>query len=432
MRIVSFLLFFFSLTILSAQDTIRVMHYNLLYYGNSAFCSENTNNTDLKDAYMRTILTYTKPDIITVNEMSYQSNFQERMLSEVMNQSGYALFAMAQAPNTAGENIVNQLYYNTEKLALHSQAVAQNMVRDIDVYRLYALDVGLESGDTIFLSCVVGHLKAGDNQSDQNDRAEMVENTLNYLEAQGPAGNYLFMGDFNFQESSEEAFQLMITNNDPVFRFYDPAEEIGNWHNNSAYRYVHTQSTRTAQAGNCGASGGMDDRFDFIMMNQAIHDGADRVGYITDTYHALGQDGERFNGSIADPPNTSIPAYVVDALLGMSDHLPVIMDLVIAEDLSVDDIRYPILDIRYSNPVQNELKLSFGHRGPGEGGSLAPHLPISLSLTSTSGVTVHSQQASLSGGSALSIDVSHLPSGFYILHIHSESGYFTGKLLVIK
>ncbi len=422
MRIITFLLFFLSLTILSAQDTIRVMHYNLLYYGNSAFCSENTNNTDQKDAYFRQILTYTRPDIITVNEMSYQSNFQERMLSEVMNQAGYALFGMAEAPNTAQESIVNQMYFNTEKLALHSQSVAQNTIRDIDVYRLYSLNVGLEAGDTIFLSCVAGHLKAGSNSGDEADRAEMVENTLNYLEAHGPAGNYLFMGDFNFQESSEEAFQLMTTNNDPVFRFYDPVNEIGDWHNNSSFRYVHTQSTRTAQAGNCGASGGMDDRFDFIMMNQAIHDGTDRIGYIDDSYWALGQDGKRFNETIADPPNTSgLPAYIIDALLGMSDHLPVVMELLIAEDLGTSDIRYPILDIRYSNPVKDELKLYFTD-------SRIPESTITLH--SVSGSLVLQDKLFPAGNSSVSVDVSDVPAGFYILRIQSEEGYFTGKLVI--
>ncbi len=375
----------------------------------------------MKDAYLRTILTYSRPDIITVNEMSYLSTYQERLLSEVMNQAGYALFAMAQAPNIAQESIVNQLYYNTEKLALHSQDVAQSFIRDINAYRLYSLNVGLQAGDTVFLSCVVGHLKAGDDQQDRNDRAEMTENTLNYLEDQGPFGNYLFMGDFNFQKSSEEAYQMMINNNHPEFRFYDPSNEIGNWHNNSAFRDVHTQSTRTAQAGNCGASGGMDDRFDFIMLNKTIHDETNKVGYIDGTYWALGQDGQRFNGSISDPPNTSLPAYVIDALQGMSDHLPVVMDLIIAEDLGIIDTRYSIFDIRYSNPVRNELKLYF---------SQSPGNKVTMSLHSVSGHIVLREQFSLAGGSVGSVDVSHIPSGFYILHVQSESGYFSGKLVI--
>jgi endonuclease/exonuclease/phosphatase family metal-dependent hydrolase len=419
MRIYLFLLFFITVTILNAQDTIRVMHYNLLYYGNSSFCNESNNNTDQKDAFLTSILTYSKPDIITVNEMSYLSTFQERMLSEVMNQAGYALFDMVPGSNQAQSSIMNVLYYNTEKLGYHSKATAQDEIRDIDVFRLYSLEVGLEAGDTIFLTCVVAHLKAGDGSDDENDRLVMTQNTLNYLEENATPGNYLFMGDFNFQKSSEDAYQLMTTNNDPVFRFYDPADEEGNWHNNSSYRFVHTQSTRSSNTG-CGAWGGMDDRFDFIMMNELIHDQSDRVGYIEDSYYALGQDGQRFNGSISDPPNTSVPAYIVDALEGMSDHLPVVMDLLIADDLGTSEFRYQISDIRYQNPVRDELKLVF---------SDSRTLEFTYSLISTAGVTVLSNHASLSNGSA-TIELSDVPSGFYILNIQSEIGYFTGKVIV--
>ncbi|MCD4723670.1 MAG: hypothetical protein K8R63_02420, partial [Bacteroidales bacterium] len=80
MRIIYLFLFLFSLNFLTAQDTLKVMHYNLLYYGqNTGFCNITNNNPDLKDAYLRTILGYVKPDIFTVNEMSYQSTYQNRV-----------------------------------------------------------------------------------------------------------------------------------------------------------------------------------------------------------------------------------------------------------------------------------------------------------------------------------------------------------------
>jgi len=423
MRTLIFLLFILTTSGLFSQDTIRVMHYNLLYYGNSAFCSENTNNTDQKDDYLRSILAYQQPDVITVNEMSYESAYHQRMLDEVMNQAGYASFGMAQAPNLAEASIVNQLYYNTEKLALHSQAVAQSNVRDIDVYRLYSLNVGLDEGDTIFLNCVVAHLKSSQGQTNEDKRALMVDNSLNYLEANAPAGNYLFMGDFNFYSASEEGFQLMINNNDPVYRFYDPIDEIGNWHNNAEFRYVHTQSTRSEQAGNCGASGGMDDRFDFIMMNTAILNDEEGVSYIEDTYWALGQDGMRFNGTIADPPNTSLPAYIIDALFGMSDHLPVVMDLVIGEGLSTSDFKDQVSDIRFQNPVRDELKLRFTH---------SPVLPLTISIVSTSGRILLHEQLYPSGNATISLDVSDIPAGFYVMTVVEGDKSFSGKLVVIR
>jgi hypothetical protein len=412
----------FILSSLSAQDTLRVMHYNLLYYGNSSFCNESNNNTDMKDAFLRTLIEYVEPDIFTVNEMSYLDTYQTRVLNDVFGQMGYAHFERAEAPNLAGAAIVNQLYYNSDKLVLKSQEVAQSHIRDINVYNLYSKTEGLVDGDTIFIHCIVAHLKSSTGNDNEAERLLMVGNTLDYLEENGTFGNYLFMGDFNFYESSESGFQRMIANNDPVFKFYDPVNAIGDWHENWEFGDVHTQSTRTEN--NCGAHGGMDDRFDFIMINKVINDKADKVYYLDDSYWALGQDGERLNGSIADPPNTSLPAYMIDALLGMSDHLPVIMDLVIDNPLGVDDVYFTsAMKVSFSNPVKNNLKLWIETDAPG----MAEVMIVSLS-----GTMVHKEHMMLDRSNTFSISLDSIPSGMYFLRIQQQSATYTGKVVVIK
>lgn len=422
MRIYTTLIFIFSLTFLSAQDTLHVMHYNLLYYGNSAFCNESNNNTDQKDAYLRTIVEYMKPDIFTVNEMSKVQSYQTRVLEEVFMQLSYADFEMAEAPNIANASIVNQLYYNTDKLVLHSQEVAQSYIRDINVYRLYYKTQGLVNGDTVFLNCIVGHLKSGDNSGDEAKRVIMVENTIDYLEANGHPGNYLFMGDFNFYRSSDDAFQLMITNPDPIFRFYDPVDEIGSWHNNAAYQDVHTQSTRTS--GGCGASGGMDDRFDFILTNQVIRDETEDLYYVDGSYWALGQDGERLNGTIVDPPNTSMPAYIIDALFGMSDHLPVVMDLYVDDPVSVAENNFASsLDVKFRNPAQQSLSMWISTETPGK---------AEIFLISLTGKVVYQELCSLDRRMQISIPLDSIPSGMYFLRVQHTEGFYTGKVIVIR
>ncbi len=423
MRRIILLIIFLGVTSLYAQDTIRVMHYNLLYYGESTgFCNFNNNNPDQKDAWLRTILTYARPDIITVNEMSENTTYHYRLLTQVMNQAGYALFDMSHSPNLAGSGIVNLLYYNTEKLAFQTQEVAQSELRDIDVYRLYHKEEGMAGGDTIFLHCIVAHLKAGSSGSDEDLRELMTENTLNYLEANGKAGNYLFMGDFNVYSDEEEAFQLMINNNDDVFRFYDPADRIGEWHNDAEYRDVHTQSTHT-DAGGCHSSGGMDDRFDFILMNRSIYEQADNIYYLEGSYHALGQDGQRLNGSLLDPPNSSLPAYVLDALYGMSDHLPVIMDLVFDETLAVYEPQQPNpLQVSYTNPVSNVLELRISSPEPG---------PVNLILLSVSGREVYREEIMLQSRRSHSIPCDTLTAGMYILKVEQNGWVYSGKVVVV-
>ena len=88
MRITILLLLTFILNTLAAQDTLRVMQYNLLYYGvNTGFCNFTNNNPDVKDAYLRTIIEYVKPDIFTVNEITQTLSYQQHILDEVMNQA---------------------------------------------------------------------------------------------------------------------------------------------------------------------------------------------------------------------------------------------------------------------------------------------------------------------------------------------------------
>ena len=48
-------------------ETLKVMQYNLLNYGNNTgYCNTTNNNINDKNGYIRTILTAYYPDILTV------------------------------------------------------------------------------------------------------------------------------------------------------------------------------------------------------------------------------------------------------------------------------------------------------------------------------------------------------------------------------
>ncbi|HSG67758.1 MAG TPA: T9SS type A sorting domain-containing protein, partial [Bacteroidales bacterium] len=252
------------------------------------------------------------------------------------------------------------------------------------------------------------------------DREEMTANTLSYLEANGRPGNYLFMGDFNLYESAEPAFQSMLNNNDPVFRFYDPVDQVGDWHANSDYREVHTQSTHTDSDG-CHASGGMDDRFDFILMNEVLNGKADKVYYLDGSYHALGQDGLRLDGSLIDPPNTILPAYVIDALYNMSDHLPVIMDIVVDESLGLaDHYQTTGLKVFYRNPAEDILTIHVQSKQA---------LRVSISLVSVSGSRVYQEHTRLHYMDTISIPLNGLAPGMYFLHMKAGKETLVRKVI---
>ena len=85
---------FFFLCILSlhAQDTITVMQYNLLEYGNynSAFadCYETNNNTQRKDECIRLLMDHVKPDILTVCEFGATQSLLTGFLDHNLNING--------------------------------------------------------------------------------------------------------------------------------------------------------------------------------------------------------------------------------------------------------------------------------------------------------------------------------------------------------
>ena len=101
----------------------------------------------------------------------------------------------------------------------------------------------------------------------------------------------IFAGDFNFYTSNEEGYQRLIDQGNPIvmidpidrpsepfpsdssvsdpFEFYH-SSSIYFW-SNSSFMDIHTQSTRTSNSGlidDSGSTGGLDDRFDFIMMSE--------------------------------------------------------------------------------------------------------------------------------------------------------------------
>ena len=151
-----------------------------------------------------------------------------------------------------------------------------------------------------------------------------------------PAGqNYLVTGDFNIYRHTEPAYQYMISAaNGAAGVVVDPISREGNWHVNAAFADVHTQSPRTTQFGG-GANGGMDDRFDMILVAPAIEDG-EGFDILPSTYTALGQDGLHFDDALNQPPYVVVDSVTAHALHDASDHLPVFADFQGFSLLAVD------------------------------------------------------------------------------------------------
>ena len=194
----------------------------------------------------------------------------------------------------------------------------------------------MQDPDTIFIYCYMAHLKASTGSSNEQQRNQEAVTLKNRLAALPNLANVIVGGDFNIYTSAEAAYNTLL--NGGSVALYDPINTPGSWNSNPSYAAVHTQSTRTGNLGDGGSIGGMDDRFDMILVNNDLNTGAKGLSYVNGSYRAVGNDGNHYNTSlVAAPVNNSEPANVIDALYVMSDHLPVYMEAYVNLNVGLDD-----------------------------------------------------------------------------------------------
>ena len=403
-----------------AQDTLTVMQYNLLYYGNynSGFadCYETNNNTQHKDECIRTILDYVKPDIFTVCEFGATAALQNDFLRHNLNINGADYWKSDNIINYAGESIINHIFYDSRKLGLSKHIALRTNPRDTDFYELYLKTPGLAAGDTIKLICIVAHPKAG--QGYEASRRALMQTAMDYLNQHYPHDNALIMGDFNMYSANESGYRLLTqTYSNPDILFIDPVAGlggVGEWNNNNQYAAFHTQSTRS-YSDECFSSGDLDDRFDFILMADEIKFSYNHMRYVNNSYHAVGNDGHHFNMSVDQGTNTAVPAAVAEALFDGSDHLPVTMKIAVDVHLGVEDNEAQSLYASVApNPATDKAVVHFFN--PAEGN-------VQFEVYSLQGQLVQRTAGVFGEGLRQSeLDLQDLPKGFYLLNIKHQNG----------
>jgi len=393
--------------VLQGQETVTLMQYNLLQYGNynSGFaeCYETNNNTQHKDECIRTILDYVKPDILTVCEFGKTQQLQSDFLKHNLNINGVNYWKTDNIINFNNSSIINHIFYDSRKMELKNHVALHTSPRDTDVYELYMKTPGLVSGDTIKLVCIVTHPKAG--MYYEAERRATMQVAMDFVNQHYQNDNVLIMGDFNMYRASESGYRLLTqTYSNPNVLFVDPlanAGGVGEWSGNEDFAPFHTQSTRR-WSDECFSSGGLDDRFDFILMSDEIYMGFNRIKYVNNSYRAVGNDGQHFNLSINQNNNGAVPNSVAEALFDASDHLPVTMKLSVYAQLEVDENVLGGFMV-YPNPAEDRLTVTIN----GE-----------YRITNLFGQTL------LSGPDSRDIDVSNLSAGIYFLSIDGVTRKF--------
>ncbi|MEZ5017767.1 MAG: T9SS type A sorting domain-containing protein [Flavipsychrobacter sp.] len=396
-------------------DTLRLLQYNLLNYG------DNVNPSFYKDIRLNTIIQYVQPDVFSANEIYQNASLQNNILTSVLDTN----WQKGTYVNTNNQVQTNMLFWRKDKLALISQTTVSHLLRDIIAFKFYYRGVAMSTTDTVFLTVIVAHLKASSDTNSAKLRKQEVETVTNYVSSLNKGGNYIFVGDFNIYENTEEAYKGMSNHINTHARFYDPVNRAGIWHNNNAFADLHTQSTRSTNLTDGGVSGGMDDRFDFILTSDHILNDSSGIKYISGSYKTLGQDGKHFNKSINDiPTNTSAPVNVIQALYEMSDHLPVYADFVVKpkNGLRIATANWQNKQlVKVVNPFDNMIRIFWDESLVGN--------KVTVSLCAIDGSMILHDNHEIKSTSENIVIEGNMPEGLYFLQVKTGKDRLIKKLI---
>lgn len=391
----------------AATAQIRVATWNLTEWGASASA---TRQAGFQAAIFQTFSGRSMtPDVLVIQECD--SATAATLFLSLLNSAPGSPGDYAQGTFINGPDTDSAVFYRNSRLSLVETVTAISgggtPVRNIMRYRL--VPFGYTSAPRAGFYLYSAHLKASNTAADAQRRADeatLIRNALNAL----PAGtSFLFAGDFNLYTSAEVAWtNLTGAGTNSAGRLFDPINSAGSWSNSSAWRFVHTQCPLlTSSTGQ--NFGGMDDRFDFILINDDLFDGSglDYIGnpaipYSTSTwndpnhsYRSWGNDGSNYNGTINVATNAMVGPVIAQGLVDHANgvnsppHLPVFLDLTVPAKLGSPTGTIDFGTVAVGSTAQVTIEITnaadvvrFSKSGTGSGIA-----PLRYSLAATTGFT---------------------------------------------
>jgi len=392
---------------------VRIMAWNLLNFPSTSGAAADSTN---RCPYYRTVVNYVNPDILVTEENSttYSTTW---FLNQVMNSSGNTSYR--QGTFIRSYDSSNGIFYRDSLFRFVQNVPIETDLRDISEFTL----VHKQTGDSIRIYAV--HLKASSGTSEEQQRASEVDSLRKVTNRFRTGTEFIVCGDFNIYNDQESAYQKLLQDNvTDDGNFVDPFTMHGTW-NNPSYSDYHTQSTRLNSVGG-GAYGGMNDRFDMILMSKGVM--ADTgFKFIPGTMTAVGNDGQHFDESINYGTNNAVPSNVADALYWSSDHLPVYAEFLVGSTSGIEEESMDLSSlVLYPNPISRNGILSFNLKKAGT---------IQISLLNSSGQLVQmlANERVQNGQQDIPINLDPaLSQGFYILSINTGNSFIYRKLSIFK
>ena len=324
-------------------DTLNIMAYNVLKYGDGC-----QGSTDSLNVYLKTIIRYIQPDLFSFEKMAAfdpaatgPENLAANITVNALDMVSPGKYAFATPTNLARATNMAVLFYNKPKLTYIKTETLEANVTDFDLYKLYYNDPNLSiTHDTTYLYVLVNHTQSGSSSTIRDTQVSIEMQDLRSKFEYLP--NLINMGDFNTHNSIEHGYQSIITSPDTATKMSDPPFYPDNsvsypaeWETNTiSYASFLTTTTRALATvpNSCGTGDGAKSWYDHIFISPWLVNGTNYMHYIANSYKTTGNDGHRMGVDInsASPViNTSAPAPVLSALFQFSDKYPITIKLLV-------------------------------------------------------------------------------------------------------
>jgi hypothetical protein len=370
--------FLYSGRIPAQQDTLRVMAYNVLHFGDGC----QGTNTYLFSK-LSPIVQYANPDVIglvkcqsikvtpTDNNGLSPYGFADTIIKYALNNVFPGRFNYCPLTNLAGSNDMDVLFYNQNKLGFVWVKTLISIQEDFDLYKLYYKDPYLsKTHDSTFLYFILNHTVSGTSPAQRDQQDTLNIDALKKMFYHAP--NLISMGDFNTHSSGEVGYQAYVNNSDTSFLFDDqpffPDHLLSypiDWDASpSLAKYQLNTSTRLSGTypNSCGASSGGKDWYEHLFTSRWLINNIDYIKYIGNSYVTIGNDGKRVgiseNDSTTYGKNTSAPSNIINDIFFLSDKYPIMASYLVTFDSLGNGPADPVLGIASLQSEQEPIKVN--------------------------------------------------------------------------
>ncbi len=277
-------------------------------------------------------------DVLLLQEQATNFSTTDRILNLLNGTNGPGGYARGTLEPVGGVNAIMQtVVYRTNSVQLVAETQASTINTNDGgtraTMRYQFRPVGYDSAADFYV--YNSHLRPGNSPDDAGRRGVEVGEVRTNADALGEGAHIIYVGDMNFYQTNDAGWSAFT--NAGAGQAFDPINQVGDWHDNPDFLSVHTQDPRSP----------MDDRFDFQLVTGEVLDGRG-FAYITNSYWAFGNTGSHVfdeaidSGDAVAGLNAVLTNYstaqisnVFDALVSLSDHLPVVADYQLPASMGV-------------------------------------------------------------------------------------------------